>query len=100
MKISIGIVDTLKICFVHGISTTHLKYKNIGTFMMDTLVLKMRKENCDMIEISPLQRVLPFYELLGYVSLYGTGPYYKWISKNREDSYVTLAYSKKAKENL
>lgn len=98
MKTSIGVVDTLKICFVHAISTAHTKYKHIGQFMMDTLELKMRKQKCDMIELSPLPSVISFYELLGYRSLYGAGPYYKWIGEKREDVYVTLAYSKTIEE--
>ena len=58
---------------------------------MSTLEYEMRKTH-HLIELSSLQKVVKFYELLGY------RPYYKWISEERENTELIDVYRETVRE--
>ena len=97
LKYSTGTEGPLNVVYVHAISTAHLKYKEVGRYMMETLAFDMHRTH-HLIELSPLTKVIGFYELLGFRPLYVGGPYYKWISEENENAELIRAYSEKVRE--
>ena len=97
LKYSTVTEGPLNIVYIHTISTAHLQYKDIGRYMMETLAFDMHRTH-HLIELSPLSKVIEFYELLGFRPLYEGGPYYKWISEERENAEWVRAYSENVRK--
>jgi len=97
LKYSTGTEGPLNVVYVHAISTAHLQYKEVGRYMMETLAFDMHRTH-HLIELSPLTKVIGFYELLGFRPLYVGGPYYKWISEEKENAELIRIYSEKVRE--
>jgi len=81
----------LTIAHVDYISTNQNIGKGVGKMMMTVMKNKMKRLNCDLIELMPLPLVVGFYTKLGYVLEFKKVNYYtKWLKPRPAERLIEM----------